>query len=68
MNNSHNYFLVNFEPWKVMMKKFSYWKTKGFKHLEQVFQIEEKEYLKICMIEDLQAFGNSLIELFVGKH
>jgi hypothetical protein len=64
-----NFIVVNFEPWKIeemlknMIQKEGYMKFLEDKNLT----IDRPNVCQLLKIKDLQAFGNSIIELMVGK-
>lgn len=65
-----SYFLTNFEPWSVeaLMKQFQE-DEEAFKEIMKmdVLKMDRKDFLRIAKIQDLQAFGNSIVEIMVGR-
>ena len=63
--------MVNFEPWKVenFIKDQGFDENSIFKEVLKTDKasLERSDYVQILQIQDLQAFGNTLLELMVGK-
>ena len=53
-----------------MIKKFAHDKNSIYKDAVKMekLQLDRDAYLKILKIQDLQQFGNSILELMVGKY
>ena len=68
----YNYILINFEPWTVQKVLESFHKdpklSKRYKHLIESENLTMEHYMQIVKIQDLWRFGNSLMELLVGKY
>ena len=66
----YNFLLTHFEPWKVdqKVKKFETDIDYSVALKKQVLKVDRSKYILMCKIEDLQAFGNSIIEIMVGKN
>ena len=66
----YNYFITNFEPWKVddRFRKFNSDMNYGLALNSDLLRVEKEKYILISKLQDLQAFGNSIVEIMVGKN
>lgn len=70
-NYDYNFLVTNFEPFQVAMylKKAQEQKS-TFRNIQKIegMQSDEKSVRQILKIKDLQAFGNSIVEIMVGRY
>jgi len=70
MFSQFNFIIVNYEPWNVekLMGKHLSSQSQFANILKQDnFKVQREDFLQMAKIMDLQAFGNSIIEILVGK-
>ena len=66
---AYQYFITNFEPWSIDDKIGEFDRSSVFSaSLEDAkLPLNKENYLQMMKVLDLQAFGNSIIEMMVGQ-